>query len=167
MEIGSLQQVVSYQSMQQLKIKRLLQISGSTLSGLLLALVFASGGVKLIILAGCVMLVLSAILAFYQHPLSSAYILLWSMTLMLTALAFYSGGIRDLAVLGFPGVLVFAAILGDLSLFVSLLTAILLSCCALVSLDIYGWYHPHIPKTAWNSLVYVAVILSVLPFLLF
>ncbi len=167
MDIGSLQQVVSYQSMQQLRIKRLLQISGSTLSGLLLALVFASGGVKLIILAGCVALVLSAILAFYQYPLSSAYILLWSMTLMLTALAFYSGGIRDLAVLGYPGVLVFAAILGDLSLFVSLLAAILLSCCALVSLDIYGWYHPHIPKTAWNSLVYVAVILSVSGFSVF
>lgn len=161
LDMSSLQQVVSYQSMQQLKIKRLLQISGSTLSGLLLALAFASGGVKLILLAGCVMLVLSAILAFAKRPLSSAYILLWSMTLMLTALAFYSGGIRDLAVLGFPGVLVFAAILGDLSLFISLLVAILLSCCALVSLDITGWYQPHIPQTGWNSLVYVSVILSV------
>ncbi len=161
MDISEFQQIVSYQSMQQLKIKRLLQISGSTLAGLLLALVFASGGVKLILLAGCGCLVVSGALAFVQKPLSSAYILLWSMTCMLTALAFYSGGIRDLAVLGFPGVLVFAAILGDLSLFVSLLIAILLSCCALVSLDILGFYVPHVPVTGWNSLVYASVIFSV------
>ena len=161
MDIERQQPVVSFQSMQQLKIKRLLQISGSTLSGLLFALAFASGGVKLIILAGSVMLVLSAILAFRQRPLSSAYILLWSMTLMLISLAFYSGGIRDIAVLGFPGVLVFAAILGDLSLFVSLLIAILLSCAALVSFDIIGWYQPNIPATGWHTLVYVAVIFCV------
>lgn len=161
MDNSEFQQIVSYQSMQQLKIKRLLQISSSTLAGLLVALVFASGGVKLILLAGCGCLVLSAILAFLKRPLSSAYLLLWSMTVMLAALSFYSGGIRDLAVLGFPGVLVFAAILGDLSLFVSLLVAILLSCCALVSLDIYGLYIPHIPQTGWNSLVYVSVIISV------
>ncbi len=161
MDVNEVNQTVSYESMQQLKIKRLLQISTSTLLGLLLALSFASGGVKLILICGCIALVVSAGLAFAQKPLSSAYILLWSMTIMLTTLAFYSGGIRDLAVLGYPGVLVFAAILGDLSLFISLAGAILMSCSGLVAFAIFGWYQPHIPATGWNSLVYVCVILAV------
>lgn len=152
---------MSYQSMQQLKIKRLLQINSSALLGLVVACVFASGGVQLILLFGCLALLLSGWLAFKQHPRISAYILLWSLTLMLTALCFYSGGIHDLAVLGFPAVLVFAAILGELSLFLSLLAAILLSCAALVSFEVAGWYQPTIPPTAWRSLVYVAVIFSV------
>ena len=95
------------------RIRRLLQIIGFTLLGLILAVVVSSGATQLLILSGCIALLVAGGFALKQQALVSAYILLWSMALMLSALAYTSGGLRDLALLGYPGLLVYAAILGS------------------------------------------------------
>lgn len=148
-----------FQQFTHFRLKRLLQITAVTLAGLLVALVVASGTTQLLLLAGCIALSLAGILALKQQALLSAYVLLWSMVLMLSALAYMSGGIRDLALLGYPGVLVFAAILGSAWLFRSLLIFILLFCATLTWLTLNGDFQPVLPVLGWQHLVFVAVIL--------
>lgn len=146
------------------RLRRLLQISGFTLFGLVLAMVVATGTTKLLIFFGCVALFLAGGCALKRRELLSAYILLWSMALMLSALAFNSGGLRDLALLGFPGLLVYAALLGSVGLFYSLLLYVLLFCTLLTWLTLSGYLQPFIPTLSWQHLVFVAVILLVTGF---
>lgn len=146
------------------RLRRLLQIIGFTLLGLLFALLVASGTTKLLILLGCIALFIAGALAFNRQILLSAYVLLWSMALMLSALAYQSGGLRDLSMLGFPGLLVYAALLGSVGLFYSLLLFVLLFCTFLTWATISGYLQPHIPAFGWQQLVFVAVIMVVTSF---
>lgn len=146
------------------RLRRLLQISGFTLFGLLLALVVATGTTKLLLFLGCVSLFIAGGCALKHRALLSAYILLWSMALMLSALAYSSGGLRDLALLGFPGLLVYAALLGSVGLFYSLLLYVLLFCTSITWLTLSGYLQPFIPALTWQHLVFVAVILLVTGF---
>ena len=146
------------------RLRRLLQITGFTLFGLLLAMIVATGTTKLLIFAGCIALTIALLGALKQKLLLSAYILLWSMALMLSALAFNSGGLRDLALLGFPGLLVYAAMLGSVGLFYSLLIFVLSVCTLLTWLTLSGYLQPFIPALTWQHLVFVAVILLVTGF---
>ncbi len=63
----------------------------------------------------------AGVVACYQKTLLAAYILLWSLVLMLSGLAYTNGGLHDIAIFGYPCVLVYAAILGSNGLFLSLL----------------------------------------------
>ena len=146
------------------RLRRLLQISCFTLFGLVLAMVVATGTTKLLIFLGCVAMFCAGGCALKRRELLSAYLLLWSMALMLSALAFNSGGLRDLALLGFPGLLVYAALLGSVGLFYSLLLYVLLFCTLLTWLTLSGNLQPFIPALTWQHLVYVAVILLVTGF---
>ncbi|MDP2716545.1 bifunctional diguanylate cyclase/phosphodiesterase [Rheinheimera sp.] len=152
------------QQISHFRIRRLLQITGFTLFGLILAMAVASGTTKLLILAGCIALLLAGGFALKQQALISAYILLWSMALMLSALAYVSGGLRDLALLGFPGLLVYAAILGSVGLFYSLLLFVMAFCSLVTALTLSGQLHPVIPALGWQHLLFVAVILAVTGF---
>ena len=146
------------------RLRRLLQIIGFTLLGLLFALLVASGTTKLLIFAGCIALFIAGALAFNRQVLLSAYVLLWSMALMLSALAYQSGGLRDLSMLGYPGLLVYAALLGSVGLFYSLLLYVLLFCTLLTWATLSGYLQPNIPAFGWQQLVFVAVILLVTSF---
>lgn len=146
------------------RLRRLLQITGFTLFGLFMAMVVASGTTKLLIFAGCIALAIALLCALKQRLLLSAYILLWSMAIMLSALAFNSGGLRDLALLGFPGLLVYAALLGSVGLFYSLLIFVLSFCTLLTWLTLSGYLQPFLPTLTWQHLVFVAVILLVTGF---
>ncbi|WP_417706290.1 putative bifunctional diguanylate cyclase/phosphodiesterase [Rheinheimera aquimaris] len=149
------------------RLRRLLQIIGFTLLGLILAVVVSSGATQLLILSGCIALLVAGGFALKQQALVSAYILLWSMALMLSALAYTSGGLRDLALLGYPGLLVYAAILGSVGLFYSLLLFVMLYCTFLTWLTLSGYLHPFIPALGWQHLVFVAVIMLVTGFSVF
>ncbi|HEX5792388.1 MAG TPA: EAL domain-containing protein [Rheinheimera sp.] len=149
------------------RIRRLLQITGFTLLGLVLAVAVASGTTQLLILTGCIALLIAGAFALKQQALISAYILLWSMALMLSALAYASGGLRDLALLGFPGLLVYAAILGSVGLFYSLLLFVMLFCTLLTWLTLSGYLTPVIPALGWQHLVFVVVIMLVTGFSVF
>ena len=127
------------QQLQDLRTRRLLQIIAISLFGLLIALILANGATRLWLLAGSLALCCAGAAAFYHRPLLAAYLLLWSMVLMLSGLAWVAGGLRDIAVLGYPGVLIYAALFGSSSLFVSLLLFII-GFCALMA-----W------ATAWAS----------------
>ncbi|SEA08186.1 putative bifunctional diguanylate cyclase/phosphodiesterase [Alkalimonas amylolytica] len=152
------------QSIQLLRVRRLLQISGATLFGLLLAMSVASGMTQWMLLLGSSCLAIAFLAAWKQRPLLAAYVLLWSMALMLTGLALVSGGIRDLAVVGYPGVLVFAAILGSRNLFLSLLSFILLAAVSMGYASMQGWFTPFLPDDSWRQVLYVSLILSITGF---
>ncbi len=144
-----------------LRTKRLLQIIGLTLFGLVLSIAVAAGTTKWVLLAGCCCLALAAVLAYQRLVMAATYVLLWAMCLMLSALAFISGGIRDLALLGYPGVLVFAAMLGNSRLFFSLISFMLAFCGLLTYLAVSGTVVPVIPTISAAHFVFIGAILLV------
>ena len=115
------------------RLKRLMQIIAVSVAGLVLAMGVANGSTKFWLLGGCVALAIAGLVAYYHRTLLAAYILLWSLALMLSGLAYSNGGLHDIAIFGFPCVLVYAAILGSNVLFLSLL-AFCLSFCGLLAL---------------------------------
>lgn len=155
---------MALQQLQDLRTRRLLQIITISLLGLLIALLLVNGATKLLLLAGSLALCCAGAAAFYQRPLLAAYLLLWSMVLMLSGLAWVAGGLRDIAVLGYPGVLIYAALFGSSTLFVSLLLFIIAFCALMAGATIHGVLLPHIPDVSWNSVVFVGVILLITGF---
>lgn len=141
------------------RARRLLQIIGFTLSGLVMATLVADGHTQLTLLAGSLALMLAASFAWQKRVRLAAAVFLWTLMLMLSALAWESAGVRDLAVLGYPGLLVFAAILGSPALFFSLLAAIVAYCSALAILTIGGQFEMVIPPFSWAHLIFTNVIL--------
>ena len=94
-----------------------MQISVVTGIGVALALFVARNITFTIFSTALLALVVTYFLA-YKHQLSaSIYLLITTLSLMLFALAITGAGIFDLAALGFPGLLVFAATLGGGRLF--------------------------------------------------
>ena len=154
----------SESALQQLRLTRLLQISAFTLFGLLLAVAVSDGPTRLILVLGAICLAIAFFFAWRQHAMVSAYILLWSMAMMLTGLAIVSGGIRDLAVMGYPGVLVFAAILGSRNLFLALLSFIIVATLSMGLASTYGFIQPVIVQDGWTQLLYISIILSITGF---
>lgn len=152
------------QQLQDLRTRRLLQIIAISLFGLLIALMLANGATRMLLLAGSMALCCAGAAAFYQRPLVAAYLLLWSMVLMLSGLAWVAGGLRDIAVLGYPGVLIYAALFGSSVLFVSLLVFIIGFCALMAWATMQGLLLPHIPDVSWNSVVFVGVILLITGF---
>jgi diguanylate cyclase (GGDEF)-like protein len=144
-----------------LRTNRLLQIISLTMFGLVLAVAVASGITKWILLSGCIALALAAIFAYRHRAAAATVLLLWAMCLMLSALAYVSGGIRDLALLGYPGVLVFAAMLGNSRLFFSLISFMLSFCAVLTYLATSGILLPVIPTITVAHFVFTGVILLV------
>lgn len=96
-------------------------------------------------------------------PLGSA-ILLVSLTLMLSYLAWIGSGIRDAAMLGYSGVLIFSAMLGSkrLLLFVMLL---MLATCALITYGNHtGWHPNNVEPINIYTGVIVVIVLAVITF---
>lgn len=144
--------------------QRLMQISGVTALGLMASLLVARGYAFNIFLVGLSCLVIAFYFAYKDKVLASAYILLSSMATMLFALAMTGAGLFDLAVLGFPGVLIFAAILGGVGLFLSVLSFIIALCTLLVWLILNGIVTPNVPTLSWSHLTFILVIFVVTGF---
>lgn len=141
------------------RARRLLQIVAFTLVGLGVAMIVADGSTRLTLLAAIGVLSVAGWFAWKNKIQLSATILLWTLLVMLSVLAWNSGGVRDMAVLGYPGLLVFAAILGTPALFFGLLTAIVAYCSLLAMLAIYGHFDMVIPPISFAHLIFTNVIL--------
>ncbi|KXI29473.1 diguanylate cyclase [Paraglaciecola hydrolytica] len=148
----------------QLRRHRLMQICGVIALGLLVTLLVARGITFTIFSVGLGFLILALGLAFKHKISSSAYILLGSMTSMLFALALTGAGLFDLAILGYPALIIFAAILGGVGLFLSVLLLVITQCFFVAWLTLQGFVTPHLPTISWSHLVFILVILIVTGF---
>ena len=147
------------QSESDVRARRLLQIVGFTLIGLGIAMLVADGMTRITLVVAVGVLSVSGWFAWQNKTQLSAGILLWTLLVMLSVLAWNSGGVRDMAVLGYPGLLVFAAILGTPALFFGLLAAIVAYCSLLAILAINGHFEMVIPPISYAHLIFTNVIL--------
>lgn len=100
--------------------RRLLQISIATFVGLACAAAFAKGTTQLVLAGGLLGMLLCAGLTWRGYMQAGVAVLLGNMFILLSSLIWVSGGVRDLAMLGYPGLLVFAVILGNTYIFAGL-----------------------------------------------
>ncbi|WP_129739085.1 putative bifunctional diguanylate cyclase/phosphodiesterase [Alteromonas sp. 76-1] len=117
-----------------------------------------------IIAAGLTCLIAAFVFAYKQKVLASASTLLVSLSTMLFALAATGAGSFDIAILGYPTLIIFAAILGGVGLFLTLLSFITLQCVLIVGLSLQGVITPQIPSTSWEHLIFTLVIFIVTGF---
>lgn len=143
---------------------RLMQICGATALGLIASLAVARGITSIIFIAGLGSLMIALGLAYKHRVTASAFTLLISMSAMLFAFAMTGAGLFDLAVLGYPGILIFSAILGGVSLFVSVLVFVLAQCFLLAWLTLQGFIVPNLPSLSWAHLIFILVIFVVTGF---
>ena len=141
-----------------------MQICGVTAIGLLASLIVARGITFFIFSFGLACLVIALGLAYKDKVTSSAFILLSSMAAMLFALALTGAGLFDLAILGYPGLLIFAAILGGVGLFLSVQLFVIAQCILLTWLILQGTITPNVPVFSWSHLIFLLVIFIVTGF---
>ncbi|WP_133469482.1 putative bifunctional diguanylate cyclase/phosphodiesterase [Paraglaciecola marina] len=144
--------------------QRLMQICMVSSFALIASLLVARSLTLVIFSIGLSCLLVAFIFA-YRHKITvSAYILLGSLTTMLFALAFTGAGLFDLAILGYPSLFIFAAILGGVGLFISILIFVISQCTILAWLTLNGSITPNIPSLSWSHLVFILVIFIVTSF---
>ncbi len=153
--VGSLSQVRRY---------RLLQICGVSALGLLASVLISRGIAFNIFSAGLLSLVFAFLLAYKHKVQASSFVLLSSMSAMLFALALVGAGLFDIAIIGYPCLLIFAAILGGVGLFGTLLTLTIIQCSVLVWLNLGGHVVPSTPRLSWEHLIFVQVIFVITGF---
>ncbi len=113
-------------SLTEQRSQRILQIAIACFTAVGLASLVAKGSTQPVLLTAMFFLLVSSVLAWRGKTIAAATVLLLDMTLMLSVLVWISGGVHDIGMLGYPMVLVLAAILGNTVLFLGLLALILL-----------------------------------------
>jgi len=93
-----------------------------------------------------------------------AWILLLTLMVMLAFLAWTGSGLRDTAMLGFSGVLIIAALLGDKRLLLVLTLLMFATCIAIAAGEEYGWHLITIEPTSLVTGFIVIVVLSVISY---
>jgi diguanylate cyclase (GGDEF)-like protein len=156
--------IVETDVLRKIRRHRLMQVCAATALGLCASLLVARGVTFWIFVAGISFLVVAFLLAYKHFTLSSASTLLTSMSLMLFAFSLTGAGLFDLAILGYPGLLIFSAILGNVVLFLGMLTVIILQCLALTYLTMEGIIAPNVPVLSWSHLTFILVIFIVTGF---
>ncbi|MEP0177635.1 MAG: EAL domain-containing protein [Paraglaciecola sp.] len=144
--------------------ERLMQICIVTSIGLLVSITAARNITSVIFAIGFACLLISFTFAYKQKIMASAYILLSSLATMLFTLAITGAGLLDLAILGYPSLLILSAILGGVGLFLSLLTLTISLCILLAWLTFNGIITPHVPSLSWSHLIFILVIFIVTGF---
>lgn len=148
----------------ELRRKRIFQISNVTSLGLI-ACLFVSRGITFDIFAISLFCILiAAFLAHKKVMALSSYVLLGSLSSMLFALAATGAGVFDMAMLGYPGIIIFAALLGGRGLFIGVLSLILALCALMTWLIMSGTITPRSPHLSWTHLVFIMVIFCVTGF---
>jgi len=138
--------------------RRLLQISIATFVGLACAAAFAKGTTQLVLAGGLLGMLLCAGLTWRGYMQAGVAVLLGNMFILLSSLIWVSGGVRDLAMLGYPGLLVFAVILGNTYIFAGLLLAIILYCTLLAVLTVHGQFTMVLPEITYAHIFFVNII---------
>lgn len=148
----------------EIRRRRLMQICIVTALGLLASISVARGITLAIFIAGFACCTVALGFAFKRYILISAYILLSAMACMLFAFAYTGAGLFDLAILGYPGLLIFAAVLGNIGLFITVLLFIIAQCVTLTWLTLNHIITPHTPSLSWPHLVFILVIIIITGF---
>jgi diguanylate cyclase len=159
---------LAYQDFGRQKIKRLVQILRITQIALLLvSIITISAGrySDAIVMLATGIFLFSVDWAIYKkHPVTGAAIFLLSLTLMLSYLIWVGSGIRDSAVLGYCGVLIFAAMLGNKRLLLVLLSIMVAVLMAIAYVNEYGIVHNQIEPINLATGTITIVILTVIGF---
>ena len=131
-----------HQAFSRQKIIRLLQILRITQVALLLVSIITIGqgfyGDSITLMATGIFLFSVDWAIYKERPVMGAAIFLLSLTLMLSYLIWVGGGIRDNAVLGYCGVLIFAAMVGNKRLLILVLSVMVTVLMAVSFANQYG-----------------------------
>ena len=146
------------------RAQRLLQLALVCVLGIGLAALFARGSTKPILITAMLAMMLSGWFAWRKQILLSATVLLVDLTVMLSVLVWVSGGVHDIAMLGYPMILVMAAILGNVYLFLGLLAVIVLYCTVVAVLTVKGEFVMIFPDMTYAHAMYVDIILLITGF---
>lgn len=160
----SIVEVSNIGALTQVRRHRLLQICSVSALGLLASLLVARGIAFTIFSVGLLGLFVAFLLACKYRVQASSFVLLSAMSAMLFTLALVGAGLFDIAIIGYPCLLIFAAILGGVGLFGTLLTLTIVQCTVLVWLDLGGYVAPSTPKLSWEHLIFVQVIFIITGF---
>lgn len=163
-ETGLRKTIAIFQELTDKRAQRLLQLSIVCFLGIGLAAVVARGSTKPILIGAMAFMLISAWFAWRRQIMLSATILLLDLTAMLSVLVWVSGGIHDIGMLGYPMILVMAAILGNAYLFIGLLAAILAYCSVIAVMTVQGTFQMHIPEVGYAHVLYVNIIFLVTGF---
>ncbi len=159
---------LAYQDFGKKKVKRLIQILRITQIALLLIsiITIATGRYSdaIVMLATGIFLFSVDWAIYKKRAVLGASIFLLSLTLMLSHLAWVGSGIRDSALLGYCGVLVFAALLGNKRLLVFLLSVMVAVLLLIAYVNDYGIYHNEIEPINLTTGAIAIVILIVIGF---
>ncbi len=151
----------------QIRRQRLMQICVVTSVGLIISLLVARGITFHIFCAALSCLIIALVFAYKRRVLLSAYIMLGSLATMLFSLALTGAGMFDLAILGYPGLLIFAATLGGVGVFITVLSFVIVQCALLTWLALENIITPHIPTLTWAHLLFSLVIITITGFSVF
>ncbi|HOY23106.1 MAG TPA: EAL domain-containing protein [Cellvibrio sp.] len=148
--------------------KRLTQVLRATQCALVLVAlntIFINKLKDCAILLGTTVFLFSVDWAIYKKriPLASS-ILLITLTIMLSYLAWIGSGIRDSAMIGYCGVLIFAAMLGNKRLLASLMALMIAMCVLLIYGNTSGWHINTIEPTNIFTGAIVIIVLGVIGF---
>ncbi|MBZ9611524.1 putative bifunctional diguanylate cyclase/phosphodiesterase [Rheinheimera maricola] len=132
--------------------------------GLLISTSVARGITLIIFVSGFTSCMVALGFAFKRSILTSAYILLSGMACMLFAFAYTGAGLFDLAILGYPGLLIIAALLGSVGVFITVLLIIITQCILLTWLTLNHIITPYTPSLSWPHLVFIVVIFTITGF---
>lgn len=138
--------------------RRLLQISLTTFVGLAIAATMATGTTRVILLAGVLGMLLSGGFARRGQIKVSATLFLVNQFILLSCLVWAYGGVRDLAMLGYPSLLVFAVILGNAYIFAGMLLLVVLYCTLLVVLTVNGQFTMVLPELTYSHIFFINII---------
>lgn len=152
------------EELKSLRRKRVLQISTVTALGLFICLLFARDITFTIFVLSFTAMVVSGALAYGKNATISSYLLLASLSTMLFSLSATGAGVFDLAMLGYPGIIIFAALLGGRGLFVGVLSLVIGQCGALTWLILENHIKVNTPYLSWSHLVFISVIFCVIGF---
>ncbi len=151
-------------SLSEQRSQRILQIAIACFTAVGLASLVAEGSTQPILLTAMFFLLVASVLAWRGNSIAAATVLLLDMTLMLSVLVWVSGGVHDIGMLGYPMVLVLAAILGNTLLFLGLLALILIYSSVVILLTVQGGFVMEFPEVTYAHMVYVNGILLVTGF---
>ncbi len=148
--------------------KRLIQVLRATQGALVLVAIatfFINKKTECAILLITTAFLFSVDWAIYKKkiPLASS-ILLIALTVMLSYLAWIGSGIRDSAMIGYCGILIFAAMLGNKRLLASLMVLVITMCVLLIYGNTSGWHVNVIEPINIFSGTIVILVLGVIGF---
>jgi diguanylate cyclase (GGDEF)-like protein len=123
------------------RMQQVLLVAGVALGlSALYRLAIGSLGVVLAVMVGTLGLLGAARWLLQQGRVNAAAtVMLGALTAMLSFFMMRGAGLRDVALLGYPGILVFAALLGNRRLFLGLLLTCLLVCAGVGVAAVLGW----------------------------